>query len=170
MKFEDVYHSHKKMVFNLALQYAQNYEDAEEIAQDTFVAVHKSLPNLEENAQVSTWVYRIAINKSLDFIKAKKRKKRFAFFTNLFFDDGINIAHDTPVFNHPGVLLEDKEALAILFSHINALPDSQKTALILLKIEERSQVEAAEIMQISVKAIESLLQRAKANLTKKIKI
>ncbi|MFZ4543080.1 MAG: RNA polymerase sigma factor [Saprospiraceae bacterium] len=168
MHFEEIYHSYKKMVYNLALQYVQNTEDAQEIAQDVFVAVHQMLDSFRAESSTATWIYRITINKSLDHIKAKKRKKRFAFITSIFYNENNEINHDSPNFNHPGVMLEDKEALEKLFILINLLPDNQKTALILSKIEQKSQLEVAEIMSISVKAVESLLQRAKTNLSKKI--
>ncbi len=168
MHFQEIYDTYKKLVFNLALQYVQNYEDAEEITQDVFVSVHISINDFKGQSSVKTWVYRITINKSLDFIKAKKRKKRFGFFTSLFHEESGEVKHDSPNFNHPGVQLEHKEALAELFKHINDLPDNQKTALILSKIEQKKQAEVAEIMNMSSKAVESLIQRAKTNLLKKI--
>ena len=64
--------------------------------------------------------------------------------------------------------LEDKEAIQRLFSLIDTLPDKQRTALILTKIDDRSVKEVAEIMQLSPKAVESLLQRAKENFSKKL--
>lgn len=156
------------MVYNLALNYVQNIEDAEEITQDVFVTVYQSHNSFQEKSTILTWIYRIAINKCLDFLKAKQRKKRFAFFTSLFYDDSNELKHNPSEFNHPGVLLEDKEAINNLFKMINELPFNQKTALILHKIEQKSQVEVAEIMNISSKAVESLMQRAKTNLSKKI--
>ncbi len=168
MTFEEIYQEFGRLVFNLALQYVQNSEDAEEITQDVFVAVHQSLQSFQQNSEIQTWIYRIAINKSLDFIKAKKRKKRFAFITSLFYEDDNEIKNASHHFDHPGILLEQKEALEILFQQINSLPDHQKTALILSKLEQKSQKEVAEIMQQSIKAVESLLQRAKTNLAKMI--
>ena len=157
------------MVYNLSLHYVQNVEDAQEITQDVFVIIYQSLDAFEEKSSLKTWIYRITITKSLDFIKARQRKKRFAFITSLFFDDSNDLKHNpTDEHNHPGVQLEDKEALAILFNHINQLPDNQKTALILHKIEQKSQVEVAEIMNLSPGAVESLIHRAKTNLSKKI--
>jgi RNA polymerase sigma-70 factor (ECF subfamily) len=156
------------MVFNLALNYVQNVEDAEEITQDVFVSVYQSLHSFQENSSLSTWMYRITINKSLDFLKSKQRKKRFVLLTSLFFDNSNDIKHNPPEYNHPGVLLEHKEALGKLFKVINELPNKQKTALILHKIEQKSQAEVAEIMNISLKAAESLIQRAKTNLSKKL--
>ena len=67
-------------------------------------------------------------------------------------------------------MMEDKEALDALFMVINQLPDNQKTALILHKIEQKTQAEVAEIMNLSPKAVESLVQRAKSSLSKNIKL
>ncbi len=156
------------MVFNLALQYVQNIEDAEEITQDVFVSVHQSYSNFKEESSVKTWIYRITINKSLDHIRSKQRKKRFAFITNLFFEDSNTPKHEPTSFDHPGVLMEDKESVGAIFQKINELPENQKTALILHKIEQKTQAEVGEIMDISTKAVESLIQRAKANLLKKM--
>ena len=167
MNFKTIYHNNKDNVFNLALHYVQNVEDAQEITQDVFVSVHQNLEKYRNEANISTWIYRITINKCLDFIKAKQRKKRFVFITSLFGDDQ-KLKHDVATFEHPGMILEDEEALNELFQQINDLPDNQKTVLILSKIEQKSQAEVAEIMQISVKAVEALFQRAKNNLEKKL--
>jgi RNA polymerase sigma-70 factor (ECF subfamily) len=156
------------MVYNLALQYTQNIEDAEEVAQDVFVSIYNSIDKFQANSKLSTWIYRITINKSLDFIKAKKTKKRFAFITNLFFEDSNEVKHDKANFNHPGVELENKEAVEKIFHEINQLPTNQKTVIILSRIEQKSQAEEAEIMNLSIKAAESLYQRAKQNLSKKL--
>ncbi len=170
MNFEELYNEHKSMVYNLALHYTQQTEDAQEITQDVFVAVYQSLAAFKEESSITTWLYRITINKSLDFIKAKKRKKRFGFMTSLFFEDSNDLKFNPTDTNfHPGIQLEDKESLSTLFKYINELPDNQKTALILHKIEQKSQIEVANIMNTSAKAVESLVQRAKSNLSKKIK-
>ena len=170
MTFEQLYESHKGIVFNLALQYAQNMEDAEEITQDVFVSVYQSIDQFKEQSSISTWIYRICINKSLDHIKAKKRKKRFGIFTSLFYEDSSDLRYDLPNVDHPGIQLEQKERLTYVFSCINQLPDKQKTALILSKIERKSQVEIAAIMNISPKAVESLVQRAKTGVLKKMNL
>lgn len=169
MTFQEIYNTYNKLVYNLALQYVQNIEDAKEITQDTFVAIYQSLKNFEGKSELSTWIYRITINKSLDFIKTQKRKKRFAIITSLFNQDSEEIKHDLYAFDHPGVLLEQKEEIGRIFRLINELTDNQKTALILSKIEQKSQKEIAEIMNMSPKAVESLVQRAKVQLAKKLK-
>jgi len=167
MTFELVFYQYQKMVYNLALQYTQNTEDAEEITQDVFVKISQKLDGFKNESSLKTWIYRITINTSLDFLKSKNSKKRS--FFGLFSDSGHENKHQEPVdFNHPGVVLEQKEEVKKIFSFINMLPNDQKTAVILLKIEGNSQQETAEIMNLSQKAVESLFQRAKKNLLQKL--
>lgn len=163
MNFESIYLAHSSLVYNVALQYVQNKEDAEEITQDVFVKVYDKQDDFKGNSALKTWIYRIAINTSLDFIKAKNRKKRAAFKNS----DDTALAY-VGDFNHPGVLLENKENMAQLFNAINQLPENQRTVLILLKVDDLSQKEVAEILDKSLKAIESIFQRAKTNLKKLI--
>lgn len=158
----------KDTVFNVSLGYTANREDAEEITQDVFVEVFHSANSFKGDSSVKTWVCRIAINKSLDYLRFKKRKKRFAILTSLFSKETGEVKYHQPDFNHPGVTLEDKEKAGYLFAAIEKLPENQRTAFILLKMEGLSQREAAETMQINEKALESLYQRAKQNLRKEL--
>lgn len=168
MSINEIYHTYKNLVYNLALNYVQNVEDAEEITQDVFLSVHDSLENFRQDSKMSTWIYRITINKSLDFIKSRNRKKRFAKLISIFKSDGSPIHFETADIDHPGAILEHKEELDRIFMAMNQLPANQKTVLVLAKIEQKSQNEIAEIMNVSVKAVESLMQRAKTNLAERI--
>lgn len=157
------------MVYNLILSFLQNTEDAEDVTQEVFIEVFRSLNKFKGNSTISTWIYRISVNKSLDFLRKKNRKKRFAFINSLFTNEDknqeiIQVAN----FEHPGVLLEQKENAIILFKLIDELKENQKTAFILFHIEELSQKEIAEIMGISSKAVELLIRRAKLKLKEKI--
>lgn len=165
MTNKDIYNQHKGLVFNLALQYCQNKEDAEEITQDVFVKVFDKWQTFRKEADLKTWIYRITINKSLDFLKHKQRKKR-SFITSLFGSDKMNEENLLPDFDHPGILMERDESLKILMQKTYQLPENQKTVIILLKIEDLSQREVAEIMKLTEGAVESLFQRAKVSLKK----
>ena len=162
----ELYQTHKLLVYNVALTYLQNIEDAEEVTQDVFVKVYQSLDTFKEESHIKTWMYRITINQSLDFIKKKNTKKRFFSFgrksENEF--EYINSSN----FEHPGILLENQEDAKILFETINTLPENQKTAFILAKVDELSNSEVAEIMKMSISAIESLVFRAKNSLKEKL--
>lgn len=144
------------------MQYVQNQQDAEEITQDVFISIHSTLKDFRHEARISTWVYRITVNKSIDFIRQKKRKKRFGFLYALSSDEQFLVRD----FDHPGVKMEQKESIEQIFRCLNQLPDNQKTALILARIEQKTHAEIAEIMQLTPKAVESLVQRGKVKLLK----
>jgi RNA polymerase sigma factor (sigma-70 family) len=71
MNFEELYIKNKNLVYNLALQYVQNIEEAEEITQDVFLKVYQKINTFKGAAKIETWLYRVTINTSLDAIKAK---------------------------------------------------------------------------------------------------
>jgi RNA polymerase sigma-70 factor (ECF subfamily) len=169
LHFEALYHEHKNLVYNLCLQYVLNAEDAQDITQEVFVKVYQHYHQYNPAAaSLKTWIYRIAINQCLDFLKARKTKKRFGFITSLFQQGSGEPVEVAGHVNHPGIESENKEALQKLLQIIQTLPENQQTAIILSKIEDRPQKEVAEIMNTSVKAVESLLQRAKQTIQKKL--
>ncbi len=151
-------------IYTVIISYVHRKEDAEEISQDTILAALKSLGSFKNQATLKTWVYSIAINKSKDFLKYSTRQRRHGTVISLTEDQNQRIPEKAIDYNHPGVHLESQEQMDALFEAINALPENQKTALILAKLDQRSQKEIALIMDISIKAVESLLSRAKKNL------
>lgn len=164
--FRQLYVMFKDRVYNTCISYLQQASDAEEITQDVFVEVHYAARNYKGEASVSTWIYRITVNKCLDRIRYNNRQKRFSFISSIFSRDTSGMIHDKPHFEHPGAVAENRERAAILFSAIRQLPENQQTAFILKQIEGLSQREIAQIMDIGEKAVESLMQRAKTNLRK----
>ena len=166
--FATLYDLYKDKVFNTVLSYVQNREEAEEVTQDVFIEVYRSCTNFKGESSENTWIYRIAINKSLDHLRHRGRKKRFAFIRSIFNAESGDLQFDVPHFEHPGIILENKDKAAILFRVIDALPENQKTAYILSFIEDLPGKEVAEVMKLTPKAVESLLQRAKANLRKEL--
>ncbi len=162
-QLKEIYAEHHKLVYNLALNYLQSVEDAEEITQEVFLNIYQSYHKFAWQSSLKTWIYRITINKSIDFVKAKKRQKRFAYLSSIFSNEG-KLKHEPIDFIHPGAIMENKENVEILFKAIKQLPETQKTAFLLSQMEGLGNKEIAELMNKKVGAIESLLQRAKENL------
>jgi RNA polymerase sigma-70 factor (ECF subfamily) len=165
--FRTLVDTYQQQVFNTAISLVQDHSLAEEVCQDVFVAVYKSILSFNEKSALSTWIYRITVNKSLDYLRAHNRRKKAGIFNMLFNGSGAPV-QDKVDFVHPGIKMEQKENARYLFAAIETLPDNQKTVFILAHIEELPQKEIAEIMDLSLKAVESLLQRAKGNLRKKL--
>ena len=150
--FRQLYELFSDKVYNTAISYTQNVPDAEEVTQDVFTNIFRNASKFKGEAALSTWIYRITVNTSLNHIKSKKR------FSFLSFGSP---SMDEPDFDHPGILLEKKENARTLFKVINSLPANQKTAFILSFVEGLSRQEVADIMEMNLKAVASLLQRAK---------
>ena len=77
--YEKLLDEYQKLVFNACLSFVTNVEDAEDLAQEVFVEVFNSIAKFKGNSKLSTWIYRIAVNKSLEYIRKKNAKKRFGF-------------------------------------------------------------------------------------------
>ncbi len=165
--FKTIVETWQDMVYNTALGIVQNAEDAEDIAQEVFVQVYQSVSSFKGDSKFSTWLYRITITKSLDHERRKKRKKRFAFVKSLFGEESEVVIHP-PDFHHPGVVMDKKENAAALFHAINKLPENQKIAFSLHKVEGLSYQEVSDVMKTTVSSVESLMHRAKNNLKKSL--
>jgi len=162
--FKELVNLFKDRIYNTSLGFVQNEEDAEEITQDVFIKVFENINGFRGDAKLSTWLYRIAVTESLEFLRKKKRKKRTGVLMS-FFSKKESEWRQTD-FNHPGVATENKETATVLFKAIRQLPEQQQTTFLLQKTENLSQTEIADVMNTSIGAVESLLQRAKANLRK----
>lgn len=158
----------QKYVLNICFKFCGNREIAEDLTQDTFIEIYKSINSFRMDAKLKTWIYRIAVSKSLDYLKSQKRKKRFAKLTSLFGDDNLSERIFLADSKNPEKGIENEDRLKILQLALNKLPDNQRTAFVLSKSDGMSYNEIAGIMRLSISAVESLLFRAKSNLKKSL--
>ncbi|MBT6377476.1 MAG: sigma-70 family RNA polymerase sigma factor [Flavobacterium sp.] len=160
---------YQQKVFHTCISFVPNKEDAEDIAQEVFLEVYKSIGKFKGNSKLSTWIYKICTNKCLEFIRKKNAKKRLVFMQRIL---GTEIPLDKTnfftEFNHPGILLEHKERSETIYLAINTLPESQKTVFTLAKLDGKTYQEIVEITGKSMSSVESIMFRAKKNLQKKL--
>ena len=163
--FSVLVQTYQNMVFNAVLGIVQQLEEAEDVAQEVFIQVYQSIKGFRGDAKLSTWVYRISITKALDFERGKKAKKRINALKNII---GIGEKDESsiPDFHHPGIALDIKEEANILFKAIKKLPENQRVAFVLIKVEGLNYANTAQILNTTEKGIEGLMQRAKENLRK----
>lgn len=156
-------------MYNIIYSYTRSHEQTEELTQDTLIAAINGLKGFSRQSSLKTWVCAIAINKCKDHIKYIMRKKRIARTVSIdtAIREGRTLSSD---FYHPGMKLLSNEQMALLFNSIDELPEKQKQALILMKLDGMNQKETAEIMNTSPKAVESLVTRAKKNLRKSLAV
>lgn len=158
--FERLIKMYQPNVFRTAMGLLHNKEDAEEITQDVFLKIYDSLSSFNQKAALSTWVYRVTINASLNFLKRKKGNRLLVGLSALF-----GLASKE---KQGEKLVTEKEEKDAIRKAMQELPEKQRLAFVLTKYEELPQRQVAEIMQVSEGAIEQLVIRARNNLRKKL--
>jgi RNA polymerase sigma factor (sigma-70 family) len=149
--------------------FVHSHHEAEDIAQEVFIEIYRSVDRFRGDSGLSTWIYRITINKSLNYLRSSTRREIISFF-ELSGSDGQTYRID-PAANpesYPDADINISEQQQALYSAIDNLPYKQKTAFILSKYEELSYKEIANIMRVSVSSVESLIFRAKQNLQRRL--
>ena len=166
--FEALVNQHQERILNLCYRFVNNREDAEDVSQDVFVEVYRSLKGFRGDAKLATWIHKIAVNKSLDFVRKKKRKRRFGLVKRFLGLDEAENELPAPQSLQPEAVFETREQATILRQAVESLSEKQRTVVILNKYEELSYAEVAEVMGTTVSAVDALLQRGMKNLRKKL--
>jgi RNA polymerase sigma-70 factor, ECF subfamily len=160
--------TYQKNVIKTAYYFVANMEDAEDLSQEVFLEVLRSVNRYKKRSSLHTWVIRITINKSLDHLRREKRRNFIVRMENV-----LNITRSgRNERNYEAAITdttnEDREKRKILDTAIGSLPENQKIAFILNKYDELPYMEIAGIMNVSLSSVESLIHRAKINLQKKL--
>jgi len=146
-------------VLRLARSYTGSDSDAHDLAQETFIAAFAALDRFDPKRAFRPWLLRTALNKCRDWSRRRAVRRLFTFA--LLIETAQEVASDMP---DPERQAVDAEALRFARAAIAALPDTLKAPLILTAIDGHSQAEAAEILRISEKAIETRVRRARRQL------
>jgi RNA polymerase sigma-70 factor (ECF subfamily) len=162
--FDTIVRENHTMIFRTILGFVHIREDAEDLTQEVFVSAWRNIGKFRGDARLSTWLYRIAVNISLNFAAQKRHKT----FIQAGEDLWNSIVNKTRELQTPHRMLENKEDSEVIQKAIDSLPDKQQTAFVLTRINDLPQKEVADIMGISQRAVEQLLLRAKVNLSKKL--
>jgi len=149
--------------------FVHNKDDADDLTQEIFIQVYQSLQGFKGEAAFSTWIYRIAVNASLNKVR-KKSGNQLLYHLDALFGTPREKENSLPVSNNenPESLLIKQENEKWVQNALDSLPENQRTAIILSKYDDLSQKEIAEIMKTTEGAVEALIQRAKTNLRKKL--
>ena len=157
---------HQVKVRNTCMGMLHDAYEADDMAQEVFIEIFRSIAKFKGESTLSTWIYRIAINKCLNSLRSKKRKYWMKLFGNSF-ETQQEMSEITDN-KEPQAILENTEREKMLQEAIDSLPDNQRVAFVLSKYDELSNSEIADIMKTTVSSVESLNFRAKRNLQKKL--
>ncbi|MEJ5265571.1 MAG: sigma-70 family RNA polymerase sigma factor [Bacteroidales bacterium] len=155
---------YKDRVFQTCMGFLHNRQEAEDLAQEIFIQVYVSLSGFKRRSAFSTWLYRIVINAALNMLR-KKSKIAFVDLTTLNNTHFAMFKNDR---DNPEQVLIETEDNSLLKEALDDLPDKQRAAIVLSYFNEMSQKEIAQVLDTTEGAVESLLQRAKKNLRKKL--
>jgi len=162
--FQHLVKTHKDRVYAIVFNLLQDEHDADDTAQEVFIQIYESIHRFQQEAKLGTWIYRIAVRKAIDKLRSIKARNRLhkIFPWWMPTEEGSK----NSVAFHPGVIAEQKEKAAALLASVRKLPVNQQTAFTLIRLQGMPYEEAASLMNMSIKAVESLISRAKTNLQK----
>lgn len=149
---------YKDLVFSLALKMVKNREEAEEVAQDTFIKVFKSLSQFKGDSKFSTWIYKVAYNTCLDRLKKNKREQHVV---------SIDEFNSNQIKSLDNALdsMEDEERAQAIQDCINLLPSDDAFLLTLFYFEEQSLEEIANVVNLTANNVKVKLFRSRKKLT-----
>ncbi|MFH0990253.1 MAG: RNA polymerase sigma factor [bacterium] len=168
--FKELFETYHDLIFSVCYRMTGNRTVAEDLTQDVFFNAYKAHHEFRNDSQISTWLYRIAVNVSLNYETRKKRVKWFSLdvFLNPEADEAFQdlfCTNDTPQ-----AQLEQAEREQRILKAINSLPPKQRIALLSNKYEGLSYEAIALSMNCSVNAVRSYIFRAKQTLSRKLNL
>lgn len=159
--------AYESKIYNLALRYLGNREDAMDASQEVFLRVFRFLPGFQEESGFSTWIYRIGVNVCKDMlVKQSKRNEQ-----SIEVEDEEEERRTIDIVDcrySPEQILENAELRTILSTAIASLPEQQREVVVLRDIQGLSYEEIASVLSLESGTVKSRLSRARENLRKKL--
>ena len=166
--FNQLVEKHKDGILNICYGFVKDAEEAEDITQEVFIEVFRTVSNFREDSSLFTWMYRIAVSRSLDAIKRKKSIKRAAFFEKRVNSEvaEYEIENTESSTMRPDQTLEQHQQQIFIELSLAKLTENQRIAFVLSHQDGLSYKEIAQIMDKSLTSVESLIHRSKQALRK----
>ena len=155
---------YKRMVHRLALQITKNREDANDVMQETFIKVYQSIHTFRQEAAFETWVYRIAVNEALNFVKRRERRRESPLSTTEASEYDPSVVHKVEMANDPQINAEKTELRHWVTKAVNSLSLKHRTVVILHELEGLTHAEIASILNCSEGTVRSRLHYARKQL------
>ena len=162
--YGELMNRHREAVYRLARGHTGDSDAALDLTQQSFVAAFSALGSYDGARPFRYWISRIAINKCRDWARRRAVRRFLAFALPI--DEAHDVADQAA---SAETLLADREELHRTMAAIASLPASLKDALVLRTIEGMSQAEAAVVLGVSEKAVETRVYRARAKLEEKLR-
>jgi RNA polymerase sigma factor (sigma-70 family) len=166
--FEELVVRYKTLIYNTCYRILGDFHLAEDATQDVFLKIYRSGEHFRGESRVSTWIYRISVNRSLNILRKNKRSRLIKSLGTLWREKNGEEIPASSQKERPDRIFEDKESKAILRDAIDSLPEKQKVAFILHKYENLTARDISDILGISINSVEVRIHRAKIALQKRL--
>ncbi len=166
--FDDLIRRYERKVYNFAYRLCGNYDEANDIASDTFVRVYNALGNFRGDSSFITWLFRIVTNVYLDEKKRQRSKPTQSLHEIIELEESIvqrQIEDPSP---SPAQQFEKMERNELLQSAITSLPEYQRLMIVMYHTENKSYEEIAVILDLPIGTVKSRLNRARLSLREKL--
>lgn len=163
--FARLVEANQNKIYSLSLRMTGNPEDAADLAQEAFLKAWRSLSAFQEESSFSTWLYRLASNLCIDFLRREKRRKTAV--TTVSLDDDSDDAPPMEVPDHrftPETEVERRELRAAMSRALHSLSEEHRRILILREVEGLSYTEIAQALELEEGTVKSRIARARISL------
>ncbi len=161
--WQTIVRTHRRKVFNIAYKFVGNVDEAEDLSQEVFIKVFRSLGTFDRRANFQTWLYSVTRNLCIDHYRAL-RKEREAMNRDLDIDVLAPASHD----RNPHQLLESQDQAALLRRALDRLPEAMRTAVVLRDLQELSYEDIARTLDLPDGTVKSRISRGRAELARQI--
>ncbi len=158
----EIIRTYRKFVFATALRYVEDYDDADDVAQDVFIRAFDSLAKFEGKSSMKTWLYKITVNISLNYIRKRKILSIFSFGSN---ENESGYASDTVL---PDQSLENSEFERDFLKILSELPEKQRETFALRYFDELSYEEISKLLGTSIGGLKANYHQAVKKITNRI--
>jgi len=148
-------------VYSLAVKMTGDKEEAKDLTQEIFLKIYKSFATYDKSVKITTWIYRIATNTCIDYLRKKKEL--------LMLNEDQEIQIENRPYSLPDKALENKELKLLIQSKIDLLPESYRIVVVLKYINELTFEEIADILKEPANTVKTKLYRAREKLRDSLK-
>jgi RNA polymerase sigma-70 factor (ECF subfamily) len=154
---------HWRKVFNVAYRFVGKHDEAEDLAQEIFIKVFKSLSTFDRRANFQTWLISISRNLCIDHYRSVRKERET-------FDRGVDARNLSPVSHDPGPIaaLEQRDRVALLRQALGELPEALRTAVLMRDIQEMSYQEIADTLRLPEGTVKSRINRGRTELARQV--
>jgi RNA polymerase sigma-70 factor, ECF subfamily len=171
--FDDIYQEYAQRTLNLLFRFTKREQVARDLLQDVFIKVYEHMDSFEKRSQIYTWIYRIAVNHAINFIRRERRTLWIDILDEtvgeLLRREKVEVSGlgggDVPT---PDDVLRHSETDRVVQQAIDSLPVKYRVPFVLFKDENLSYAKIAEVLELSVSAVETRIHRARKMLIRKL--